>query len=339
MLEQQIGSPMDSAADDLRQVRLWVWQAIAHGAAAIAYFRWDTCRFGGEQYWRGILDHVTRKNARYHLVAAVGAEVRRHEALLDRVTRPRRVAVLLDTASCDSWHLNPPGPNIPYRELLARWTGALTRQGRAPDAVFTVPEPGRYEVLIAFALRLVDQDMIDRLRAFVAGGGVLISGLAAATLDREHVAPDQPVPWGLTDVFGCERIEFSALSPSLQPPKERIGESAAEWAKLGRHGAVPVIGEGPLSGSFAADIWCDHLEAQGCAVWARFAAGSPAAGLAAVTCHDHGAGKAVYVAGPVDDALMDAVVAQAIGGDTTAPVSNAWSSALSATGPAGRASR
>lgn len=322
MLEQQIGSPMDTAADDLRQVRLWVWQAIAHGAEAIAYFRWDTCRFGGEQYWRGILDHVTRKNARYQLVAAVGAEVRRHEALLDRLTRPRRAAVLLDTASCDSWHLNPPGPSIPYRDLLSRWTGALTRLGRAPDAVFTVPQPGRYDVLVVFGLRLVDQAMIAGLRAFVAGGGTLIAGLATATLDREHVAPDQPVPWGLTDVFGCERVEFSALSPSLQPPKERLGESAADWAKLGRQGAVPVVGATPLDGSFAADIWCDHLEAQGCAVWARYADGSPAAGLPAVTCHAHGRGQAVYVAGPVDEGLMEAVLRQAVGRGEAAPHSD-----------------
>ncbi len=321
MLEQQIGSPMDSAADDLRQIRLWVWQAIAHGAETIAYFRWDTCRFGGEQYWRGILDHVTRKNARYQLVAEVGAEVRAHEQLLDRLSRPRRAAVLLDTASCDSWHLNPPGPAMPYRDLSARWTGALTRIGRAPDVVFAVPEPGRYEVLVAFGLRLMDAPMIAALRAFVAGGGVLISGLAAATLDREHVAPDAPIPWGLTDVFGCERVEFSCLSPSLQPPKERLGESAANWAALGRQGAVPVIGEGPLSGSFAADIWCDHLEAQGCAVWARFASGSPAAGMPAVTCHQHGKGSAVYVAGPMDDALFDAVLALAIGADPYTPIS------------------
>ncbi len=196
-----------------------------------------------------------------------------------------------------------------------------------PDAVFTVPAPGSYQVLIAFGLRLVDPDMIARLRAFVTGGGVLINGLGVATLDHEHVAPDAPMPWGLTDVLGCERIEFSTLSPSLQPPKEHQGETAATWVALRRQGAVPVpvpvlvLGEGPLSGTFAADIWCDHLEAQGCAVWARFATGSPAAGLPAVTCHAHGAGRTIYVGGPVDDALMDAVVAQATAVDRVAPQS------------------
>ncbi len=311
MLEQQIGSPMDAAADDLRQVRLWAWQAVAHGAEALTWFRWDTARFGGEQYWRGILDHVPRKNARYDLVAQFGAELMRHAPLMDRLTRPRRAAVLLDVASTDSWKLEPPGPNMPYRDIAARWFGALSRAGCAADVVTVIPEPGTYEVLVATGLRLVDATMIARLRTFVAAGGTLISGVALATLDREHVAPAEPVPWGLTDVVGCERLEFSTLSPSLAPPKERLGEHAGNWASLGRNGAVPVVGDGPLAGgTYSVDTWCDHMEAQGCAVWARFAAGSPPAGLPAVTCHEHGRGLAIYVAGLVDETLADAVVAQ-----------------------------
>ena len=37
------------------QVRLWTYQALAHGAEAIIYFRWRTALFGTEQYWHGIL--------------------------------------------------------------------------------------------------------------------------------------------------------------------------------------------------------------------------------------------------------------------------------------------
>ena len=33
------------------QIRLWTYQAIAHGADAIVYFRWRACTFGIEQYW------------------------------------------------------------------------------------------------------------------------------------------------------------------------------------------------------------------------------------------------------------------------------------------------
>ena len=40
------------------QMRLWAWQAVAHGADGLLHFRWRSCRFGAEIYWCGILDHL-----------------------------------------------------------------------------------------------------------------------------------------------------------------------------------------------------------------------------------------------------------------------------------------
>jgi beta-galactosidase len=36
---------------------LWAYQAVAHGAMGINYFRWDTANFGAEEYWHGLLRH------------------------------------------------------------------------------------------------------------------------------------------------------------------------------------------------------------------------------------------------------------------------------------------
>lgn len=47
------------------QVRLWTYQAIAHGAMGINYFRWDTATFGAEEYWHGILNHDRSKSPAY----------------------------------------------------------------------------------------------------------------------------------------------------------------------------------------------------------------------------------------------------------------------------------
>ena len=39
------------------ELRLWAYQAVAHGADAILFFRWRTARWGTEEYWHGVLDH------------------------------------------------------------------------------------------------------------------------------------------------------------------------------------------------------------------------------------------------------------------------------------------
>ncbi len=38
------------------EMRLWNWQAIAHGAKTLLHFRWRTCPYGAEQHWHGLLD-------------------------------------------------------------------------------------------------------------------------------------------------------------------------------------------------------------------------------------------------------------------------------------------
>ena len=47
------------------QVRLWTYQAIAHGAMGVNYFRWDTATFGAEEYWHGVLNHDRSKSPGY----------------------------------------------------------------------------------------------------------------------------------------------------------------------------------------------------------------------------------------------------------------------------------
>ncbi|MBC7238341.1 MAG: beta-galactosidase, partial [Chloroflexi bacterium] len=59
------------------QLRLWAYQALAHGADAIVYFRWRTCPFNTEEFWHGVLDHDGAPRRRYEEVARMGAELAR----------------------------------------------------------------------------------------------------------------------------------------------------------------------------------------------------------------------------------------------------------------------
>lgn len=322
MLEQQSGGPFGMAADDTRRIRLWTWQSIAHGAAMILYFRWRTCRFGGEQYWRGILDHDGRLNARYEIIARTGAEIRRLEANLSGITRRRDAAILMDFDTCQSFHLNHANSRIKYRNQAEACFAALQRLGCGADVVFKPPDPGRYRLLVAPALRIMDPDWAERLRRFVEQGGILVATICTASLNRDHVVPAEPVPWKLTDLFGVHRVEWSNLSGVAAPPKERLGEDASAWKHLQRAGTVPVVAaDGPLAGQYAADTWCDHLEVEGAEVevLARFAAGSPAGGAPAVTCHRFGSGRAVYVAASMEAKLNERLMEWLLGRLAAAP--------------------
>ncbi len=57
------------------ELRLWAYQAIAHGADAIVFFRWRSGRFGTEQLWQGILDHDGIPRRRYQEIKQMGQEL------------------------------------------------------------------------------------------------------------------------------------------------------------------------------------------------------------------------------------------------------------------------
>jgi beta-galactosidase len=68
VMEQQSGpsgQKIFSPAPRPNQLRLWVYQALARGARAITHFRWESCTFGAEEYWHGILDHDLVPRRRY----------------------------------------------------------------------------------------------------------------------------------------------------------------------------------------------------------------------------------------------------------------------------------
>jgi beta-galactosidase len=311
MLEQQSGSPMGMVADDPRRSRLWAWQSVAHGAEMVLYFRWRTCRFGGEQYWRGILDHDGRPNPRHAMVSKTGREISRLGAWLDGLSRQNPIAFLLDFDSLQSHFVNPLGPSFAYRDHAQQLFSAIRKLGLGVDVVYEPPPPGKYQALIAPAMRLMDEDWAGRIRQFVSAGGTLVTTIAAATLNRDHVAPEDPLPWLLTDVFGLCREEWSALGKLTAPPKERMGEDQAAWGALNRADVLPVLaGDDALKGNnYLAEKWADHLAPTTARTWARFAVGSPVAGLPAVTINDFGRGRAVYIAALVNQPLLDDLAA------------------------------
>ncbi len=298
MTEQQAGSPMGMASDDPRRIRLWTWQSVAHGAELILYWHWRSHRFGDEQYWRGILDHDGQPDRRYEVVARAGAEIARHAELLDRLERPHSTAILLDYDSAQSLALKPPGGQLSYRGHAEQFFDGLARCGLSADAVFDADHLSHYPVCIAPMLRLIDEPLADRLRAYVRAGGTLVASLLTATLDRDHAAREERPPYFLQDVFGVERIDWGSLSGSAHLPKELLGADIGQW---GLEHAIPdaafeaTPGRG-LSGVYPAQVWYDELRLTTAEPLARFTAASPAPGAPAVVMNPYGAGRAFYLA-------------------------------------------
>jgi len=301
MLEQQSGSPFGMPEGDPRKISLWTWQAIAHGAEMIVYFRWRTCRFGGEQYWRGILDHDKRKHSRYQTIKRLGKQLTELTPLVDSLTYSSKIAILADFDSCESFFLNPNGGRFDYRGHITEIYTALNRVYGSVDIIYNCDKLTNYKMLVVPAMRLMTHNTSDAMKRFTENGGILICTAPCAELDENHVAPETPVPWLLNDLLGIERITWSVMSGPTSPPKERIGEDAENWKSKNESDLISIVAGKTLGNNhYRTGSWCETIQLTTAETLATYAGQDLFTGQAAVTVNKFAKGKAVYVAASTD---------------------------------------
>ena len=250
--------------------RVWAYQSVAHGADGICYFRWRTSRYGTEQYWEGILDQDSYRNSRYGIVAQTGKELQQLTPLLhgSKVVSP--VALLNSPDS--RWALeNQPGvEGFQYDQQLQDFYDAFRRAGVNVDVAFPPSDLSAYHIVVAPALYVADQALVDKLTAYVRNGGTLILTFRSGVKDEHNVVTDRTLPGPFAELAGVAIHEFD---PQINEEQEIVG---------------------PGDTHFPTRYWSDILSPSSAKVLATYGKGYYA-GRPAMTVNHAGKGQVYYV--------------------------------------------
>ena len=284
------------------RMRLWTWQSIAHGADGILHFRWRTCRFGAEEYWNGILDHDNVPRRRYEEFRREGAELRRIGSDVLHTVADVRAGVLIETdqeEACATLHLGLPGCRdqavAAYRELWRRHLPA--------GLIHTADRFDGLALLVLPSMPMMDERLCEKLRAFVAGGGVLLVTARTAIKDRNNQVISRTPPGLLAELCGVTVEEFGRLE----------------------EGALSVqLGGAPVPSGRGYEILAP-TEAEAVGRWLAPADGAPhaAADRPAVSARKVGQGTVLYVGTYLCDANVAAVIDLAGSHATLQPLAEA----------------
>lgn len=255
------------------EMRRMVYSSIAHGADSLLFFRWRTCRFGAELYWRGVLDHDNVPRGRYDEAARIGRELRMlGPELLGTSVRVDAAVATSDAVERDAYQCLPFG--LPAPDAIAEGVHReLGRAGYAAGCVHAADDLGRVKLYVLPHWPVFREDWARALEAYVAGGGVLVVGARTATRDwHNNVIADTP-PGLLRRLCGVEVHDYSVLIAAEERPLQV------------RHGRIEV----------PAAHWYETLapdpDAEVLATWS----GRHLDGEAAATLRAHGSGAVVYV--------------------------------------------
>jgi beta-galactosidase len=235
--------------------RLWAWEAFAHGAEAVCYFRWRQAPFAQEQMHAGLLRPDSAPAQAFGEAGQVAQEL---ATMPDAGMAKADVALVFDYASDWAWDIQPQGRTFSYFWLVFHIYKGLRRLGLNVDIL-----PSDTADLSAYKLVLAPGvfTLSDKLKAAITahkGTAILgprtnsktanfsipvplppaLPGLDAVVARVESLPPDVPVPLaeGGALINWREKLEGSAT----------VVEAAEDgWPALVTKGKLQYLGGWP----------------------------------------------------------------------------------------------
>ncbi|KFB11265.1 beta-galactosidase [Nitratireductor basaltis] len=193
-------------------VRLWTWEALAHGAEVVSYFRWRQVPFAQEQMHAGLnLPEGDELSVGGHEAEQVGRELRKLGDLPASKRAP--VAMVFDYQTDWTSRIQPQGKDFRYEELAFRWYEALRRLGLDVDFVRPGEVLDGYALVVVPCLSIVDEKALAALRKTNAK---LLVGPRSGSRDRNFRFPENLAPGVLQELTGNRITQVSTLRPGLR---------------------------------------------------------------------------------------------------------------------------
>jgi len=168
-------------------VRLWTWEAIAHGAEAVLYFRWRQVPFGQEQMHSGLLLPDGSPSIGYHEVKKVAEEMAQIE--LPPVS-PAEVALVFDYESAWVQEVEPHALGWYYPKLVLIFYRALRKLGLDVDVLPASTPLNNYKLVVVPTLPILREECLEN---FVDVQGITLFGpRTGSKTENFHIPPELP---------------------------------------------------------------------------------------------------------------------------------------------------
>ena len=253
-------------------MRLWSYQAMAHGADAVMFFQMRRSIGACEKYHGAVIDHVGTTNTRvFREIAALGNELKTLENKTLGGCAKSEITILVDW---DNWwgieYSAGPSRDLKYLDEVFLYYQVLANQNYSVDFVGVEDDLSKYKVVIAPILYMTKGDYDQKIREYVTNGGTFLTTYFSGYVNENDLVITGGYPGKLRDILGIWVEESDALPSDVE---NRFCYEGMEYP---------------------AKLLCDIMHPEGAEVLAEyqedFYAGTPV-----ITKNKFGEGNAYYV--------------------------------------------
>lgn len=219
VMEQQPGpvnwAPHNPAPLD-GMVRLWTWEAFAHGAEAVCYFRWRQAPFAQEQMHAGLLRPDSVAAEAFGEAETVMAEL---ADAPDVSETQAPVAILFDYDADAAWAVQPHGAGLSYFDLVFDWYRSLRKLGLSIDFLpATCRDFEGYQLVLAPGMMHMPQVLKSALEATKAE--VILGPRSGARDGHFNIPIPLPPAWPGSDLT-VARVQ--SMRPDMPVALDGVG--------------------------------------------------------------------------------------------------------------------
>lgn len=263
-------------------MRLWSYEAVAHGADTVMFFQMRRSMGACEKYHSGVIEHVGTEETRvFREITALGEELTKIRDATLGARAKSDVAIVFDW---DNWwaaeYSAGPSKLINYHNEVSRYYKAFFRKNISVDFVSVEDDLSSYKLVVAPMLYMCKEGFDEKVRRYVQQGGHFLTTYFSGYVEDHDLVMLGGYPGKLRDILGIWVEESDAL-----PPEENNS----------------FVYDGQ---TYPAGVLCDLMHLRGAKAVSSYESDFYA-GMPVLTVNEFGNGKAYYVGTRSDEAFYD----------------------------------
>ena len=210
-------------------VRLWSWEAFAHGAGCVSYFRWRQAPFAQEQMHAGLNTPDNRLDMGGSEASVVAKEI---EQVLEADGESRvatKVALVWDYEAKWLFEIHPQGADFHYPRFAFEYYSALRSLGLDVDVIPVDAPLDGYKMIVVPPLPVVPADFADRLAA--SGAQVVLGPRTGSKTANLTIPAALPPGEGIAKLIPIRVWRVESMRPNVTEKVGQRGE-ARQWRDL-----------------------------------------------------------------------------------------------------------